>query len=385
MPDNTFGNLIRAYRKQRQWTQAQLADRWGYTSEYVSQVETGKRKLDSMRQVASLANILDIPQEKLEAIGRGIPERKKPAKPGETDNKVLQMLLTPGRDMVRMSWIVWQGDQHPAIENNLQNVIIGLEAALLSYHGEFVKPAQQLLAYAHQMKGKMALERLDYAAGAGHFSEMIDLGERLNDSEIIAVGLIQQADLLRKRGRYEMALKCFEKASAYIDVSALSIQGMKQVLMSRAYYIIGLSDEFNRSIDNAFSVISNIREETIDNIANRVTLLDILEEQAAGHTTLWKPEKAIAIYEKIDRSFRPLRNQGSYLIDKAQAYFTLGEYRLAEDLAEQGIKLAETYRSKRHIARLEATYTRLLNTPLGKGKRLRGLRNLLVDVDQSSW
>jgi transcriptional regulator with XRE-family HTH domain len=73
---NAFGQLVKSYRQQRGWSQGELAERWGHTRVYISQIEQGKRKLDSMTQVMRLADILDIPQEKLEEIGRGIPKRK---------------------------------------------------------------------------------------------------------------------------------------------------------------------------------------------------------------------------------------------------------------------------------------------------------------------
>src|SRR5579884_3234596 len=107
---NTFGELVRAYRNQRGWSQGELAERWGYSREYVSQIERGKRKLDSVTQVIRLADILAIPQEKLEAIGRGIPERKiQASEPHQADSAILQMLLAPGK-----TWcdsLTWYGSQ----------------------------------------------------------------------------------------------------------------------------------------------------------------------------------------------------------------------------------------------------------------------------------
>ncbi|MBV9708927.1 MAG: helix-turn-helix domain-containing protein, partial [Chloroflexi bacterium] len=95
---NAFGQLVKSYREQRSWMQEELAARWGHAREYVSQIERGKRKLDSMTQVVRLADILDIPQEKLEEIGRGIPKRKIAVeKPEQADSAILQMLLAPGR------------------------------------------------------------------------------------------------------------------------------------------------------------------------------------------------------------------------------------------------------------------------------------------------
>src|SRR4051812_39015866 len=97
LKNDEFGALVKAYRKQRGWTQEQLAENWGYTGSYVSQVETGKRKLDSATQVVRLADILEIPPEKLETIGRGIPTSKKAfsISSNEADNSIIQMLLAP--------------------------------------------------------------------------------------------------------------------------------------------------------------------------------------------------------------------------------------------------------------------------------------------------
>src|SRR5437660_12846514 len=88
---NEFGKLVKAYRNQRGWTQEELAGRWGHSRAYVSQVEAGRRTLDRTSQLARLADILDIPSEKLEAIGRGIPERNVKVQTIEqADNAILQ-------------------------------------------------------------------------------------------------------------------------------------------------------------------------------------------------------------------------------------------------------------------------------------------------------
>src|SRR5689334_6878483 len=206
---STFGQLVRSYREQRGWTQEELAERWGYARAYVSQIERGKRKLDRMEQVIRLADILDIPPEKLEEIGRGIPTRKIQATvPQQADSAILQMLLAPGRDMVQMSYLLWVADQAPLLlEEKLQELTSSLDQALISYHGEFLKPAQQLLAYTHQMRGRMAFDHLDFATASGHFSEMIDLGQELNDLDIITLGMTLQGSVFRKRGRFEHAIR----------------------------------------------------------------------------------------------------------------------------------------------------------------------------------
>jgi transcriptional regulator with XRE-family HTH domain len=386
---NAFGELVKAYRNQRGWSQGELAERWGHSREYISQIERGKRKLDSVTQLVRLADILDIPQEKLEAIGRGIPERKiRASEPHQADSAILQMLLAPGKDMVRLAYMVWLADQRPTIEKSLHNLAVNLSTALTAYHGEFVKPAQQLLSYAHQMMGKIAFDRLDFAAASGHFSEMIDLGHELNDPDIIAMGMIRQGDTLRKRGRYETALKCFEVAKPYADAASLSVQGIRYINVARAYYFLGEELKFLQSINPALEIAIHTKENN-DSIAYWFNLDVALQFQASGYTAIRKPEKAIEVYKEIEqtRPFRPLRDQGAYIIEKARAYMELGDLDRGIKLALKGLRLASEYQSKRHVARLEVTYNRLYETPFGKDKRLHTLRDALIEVrrEQVNW
>src|SRR4029077_1846665 len=73
MEENAFGKLVRAYRKQRGWKQEELAERWDVSSAYISLIERGKRKLEKQDQITRLADILGIPEERLAAVGKGMP------------------------------------------------------------------------------------------------------------------------------------------------------------------------------------------------------------------------------------------------------------------------------------------------------------------------
>ena len=96
----TFGALVRAFRQQRGWTQQDLAERWGFTREYVSQIERGKRKLYGEESVLRLAEILDIPLERLQVIGKYVPHGARVANHvAEADDALLEALLGPARGM----------------------------------------------------------------------------------------------------------------------------------------------------------------------------------------------------------------------------------------------------------------------------------------------
>ncbi|HEY0756939.1 MAG TPA: helix-turn-helix domain-containing protein [Ktedonobacteraceae bacterium] len=113
----------------------------------------------------------------------------------------------------------------------------------------------------------------------------------------------------------------------------------------------------------------------------------VSQVEAAGFTTLNRPQHALEIYKNIDGIFRPMRNQGSYLIDKSQVYFHLGDFERGLKFATQGIHLASIHRSRRQIARLETTYQRLLNTSVGKKQQMRDFQELIVvnKSKQADW
>jgi transcriptional regulator with XRE-family HTH domain len=379
-----FGDLVKAYRKQRGWTQEELAERWGHSRAYISQIESGEKKLDSVAQVIRLADILDIPQEQLEAIGRGIPQRRiKATSSKEADSAILQMLLAPGRDMVQMSYMLWVAGQYPVLEEKLKELTLSLDQALLSYHGEFLKPAQQLLAYTHQMRGRIAFDSLDFAAASGHFSEMIDLGHELNNSDIIAMGMIYQGSILRKRGRFETALRCFEAAKPFVQVASEATQGIYHINLSTVHADAGQEKPFLEAIDAALEIARDVKD-SIAGLANDFSLDDVLWAQAGGFSELWKPEKALEVYQQTDklRPFRPLRELGAYTIDKGEAYLRMGELDQGVALSLRGIQLASEYRSKRHIGWVEKTCNRLSVLPIGKDKKLLALRDALREVKQ---
>ena len=386
---NEFGQLVKAYRNQHGWTQEELADRWGYTREYVSRIERGRNRLDSVAQVVRLADILGIPQEKLEAIGRGIPQRKIDVqRPEQTDDAILQMLLAPGRDMVRIAYMLWVADKHPMIEQKLQELVLSLDNALTSYHGEFMKPAQQLLAYTHQMQGRIAFDRLDFATASGHFSEVIDLGEELNDPDIITMGMVYQGSLLRKRGRFETSLRCFERAKPYADASSEATRGIYHLNMSTLHADANHESPFLRAIESAFNVAAETRPD-VESLANEFSVEDVQWAHASGLSALWKPEEAIKIFKEIDKQnpFTTLRALGGYTISKGKAYLRLGDLDTGVKLHLEGIRMATEYQSRRHIGWVEDMYNRLLVLPIGKDKRLNDLRDAIRDArkKQEAW
>lgn len=379
---DSFGKLVRFYRRERKMSQQQLADTWGYTREYVSQIERGKRKLDRIQQVNRLAEILEIPTERLEAIGKGIPQRNTIAENlSEVDNKLFQALLEPAQATVKLSWLVWRGDGDITTIDNLAVLIDRLEKTMTTYRGAFRQPVQQLLAYAYEMMGKFAFDRLDYPKANGYFHDMHLLGEELKNSDIIALAMTHMGDILRKRGRHDSAIRCLIAAEPYANSAEAFISGKRWLTLARVHFEYGDETPFLKAIDKAQNIALQVQS-TLDTKYNQFDLVEVLQEQAQGYTMLWQPQKALDIYKETDhlRPFRPLRDLGSYTIIKAQAHAFSGDIDQGVSLALYGLDLARRYHSRRHVARVQKMYDRLRTTPFGQHSRLRDLREALMDM-----
>ncbi|MBV9259136.1 MAG: helix-turn-helix domain-containing protein, partial [Ktedonobacteraceae bacterium] len=362
LSNNKFGTLVKIFREQRGWTQEELADKWGYTREYVSLIERGKRKLDKLEQVNRLADILEIPQDRLDAIGREIPQRKERVdKPSEADDILLQTLLEPSLATVKLSWLLWLADGvNIPVADNLTDLVAKLDDALTKHHGTFLKPAQQVLAYAHEMSGKIAFDQLQYTQANGHFHEMLALGEELRDPDIQVLAKTYLADILRKRGRYQTAVALLEGAQPLSATASPVVQGTRWRILARAHSCYSEPAKFLQTIDAAQEIATNLQE-SLDTQAHEFSLVEVLQERAQGYTMLWQPEKALDIYQETDklRPFRPIRDLGSYTIVKAQAHGYAGDIDTGIKLALRGIELARGYGSRRHVSRVQGMYDRL--------------------------
>jgi transcriptional regulator with XRE-family HTH domain len=384
MEYNAFGQLVRACREQHGWKQDELAERWGFTREYVSQIERGKRKLDRPEQVTRLADILGITEEQLARVGK----ERSPKWPigtqqgAEDDELLLQALLEPAETTVKLSWLIWQGNgMLPDLTHNLQNLERRLNEALGSYHGQFHQPALRILASVHELLGKQAVERTAAQEATTHFQEMYDIAEELGDSDLLILAMIHQAAMFRRKGRFEASFRRLEAAEKRTQSASHWLRGFLWKMYARNFYVYGDEQGFLRSIDRAANLVENT-EATIDSITNSFDKLGVLQERAQGHTLLWQPEKALTIYQQTDKMhpFRPLRKQSLYHIVKAQAYCYSGDLRTGIKHALTGLHMAENLGSCRYVLHLQQMSDRLSTTPIGKEQVMRDLRSKILDT-----
>ncbi len=369
LSSNAFGNLVKSFREQRGWSQGELAEKWGHTREYVSLIERGKRKMDKQEQINRLAEILGIPYEKLAAIGKAMPP-KTSTPPLQESDVLLQALLEPAQNTVKMSWLIWHGNEGiEGIESSLLVLVHKLDEALGLYRGKFYRPALRIQAYAHEMLGKMAIESIQTKKAMAHFQEMYDIAEELGDADLLALALIHQAEMLRRQHRYDAAVRRMSRAEEYVKKHSKEMSQHTQGMLWKAsainYYVNGDEKGFLRAIEQATAIAERIPI-TIDTLSTEFDKVEILQVRALGYTQLWQPEKALEIYELTDklRPFRPLRDLASYRIVKAQTYCYAGDVKTGVEHAMAGMAMAESFNSIRYVMRLRQLCERLSATPI---------------------
>src|SRR5579859_2423674 len=250
--DNTaFGNLVRAYREEHGWKQEELAERWGFTREYVSQIERGKRKLENPEQVRRLADILGIPDTELANVGKSWPSKQRPGQQrDEHDERLLQALLKPAHITIKLSSLLLQSagtltDQ----TRNLYELEKRLNDALGRYRGQFRQPALRLLASVHELLGTEAVERTATQEATAQFQAMYDIAEELGDKDLLTLAMIQQSTMFRRRGRFELAFRRLEAAEKHARNASRWLRGHLAKFAARNFYLYGDEQSFLRSID----------------------------------------------------------------------------------------------------------------------------------------
>jgi len=286
--------------------------------------------------------------------------------------------LNRPRATVRLAWLVWYLNADEGVVDEIFDIACRIEQVATQRGGHLRVAALQLLAYANEMMGNVAFDRLHFPAAHGYFQEMHDLGRELNDSDIVALAMIHQGDVARRRGRYDGAVGYLEAAEPFARGGCLQTRGLRWQTLARSHYDFGNRPGFSRSIDSALAIGAQLLgHQEVGN--NDFTYQDVCFEQALGLALFGEGQQAVEIYERPEHrtAVRPLRDRGSFTILRAQAYAYAGEIEEGVRLAIEGVALARSYDSPRHVSRVQRMYDRLRAAPTCDKAALRDLRDAL--------
>ncbi len=368
--------LLRQARERRNLTQDEVADGLiqlgaeGATGGLVSKWERGVcRPSRFYRRL--LCRFFDATLEQLGLAG-GASSARVP------EEIIRATLLEPARASVRLSWLVWYGTGDAAVVDRIARLMDQLTEVAANHQASLRQPAIQLLACGHEMLGKVAFDRLDHGTAFGHFLQMQQLGEALDDANILELAAVHQGDLLRRRGEYELAVQRLQSAASHSPQASRAVEGLRQQTLARAHAEHGDKDMFFEAIDQAEAAAREL-DPAAEDWGSEFTLMGMLHEKAHGNTLLWEAEHALDIYADTEPAFRTssLRDLGNLTILKAQAHAYAGNVDVGVRLAIEGLAFARRYDSPRHVSRVQRMHDRLSGTPIGSSARMRDLAEAL--------
>ena len=86
--------------------------------------------------------------------------------------------------------------------------------------------------------------------------------------------MVYQGSLLRKRGRFETALRCYEAAKPYANAASDATRGIYYVNLSILHADNGQEKPFLTAIDAAFEIAKDMMD-SITGLANDFSLDDV--------------------------------------------------------------------------------------------------------------
>jgi transcriptional regulator with XRE-family HTH domain len=223
------------------------------------------------------------------------------------------------------------------------------------------RSALRLLGHAHQAAGEAAFDRLALDEAEVHLHHALQVGGELGDVEMVVNAQTQLGDVARRRRRYPMALRLLEGAERHAVTASLLTRALHWQTVARAHAEMGARPAFERAIERAGEVAILIPPE--HHRDGDRSPRGILLEKGQGLTLLGDPRAALEIYDQVTPPVSGAeRERGSFVIIRAQALAHAGHLDAGVHLAVEGLQLARSYDSPRHVSRVQRMYDRLTAT-----------------------
>lgn len=256
-------------------------------------------------------------------------------------------------------------------------VVAQLEAVTLAGGDGPRRPVLRLLGHAHEAIGEVAFDRLQFGGAADHYHQAHEIGVELGDPDLASIAVIQFGDIARRRRRHNAAVRLLQSAERDVAGAGLLTQVRRSQTLARTYAETGDRSAFDGAIGQAEQFAGWVSAD--HHREGEHSPQGVLLEKGQGLTLLGRPRAALAIYEEsAPTSFRTARERGSFLIIHAQALAGAGHLDEGVRLAIEGLELARSYGSPRHVSRVQRMHDRLVTVWPRSEPRLVELREALA-------
>jgi tetratricopeptide (TPR) repeat protein len=389
------GQVIKEYRIKRGMSQAALAELWPdhpVNIRYIQHVEAGASKITDQRTLRQLSKILDIPLWcfGLSAYNPFAPEML----PGHGE-KMYNETLDIVEDLIQHTWYLRRAAPLVVTEKTVKRL-----DATFQYLTTYLSPAPRLeprflrlYAQTKLMQAVMHIERKQYGQALEACSDMYQIAQQLGEPAILALALTGMGTEYDRAGNYVEAVNRLEEARDASFGASRQIMAFVNAYLARAYASSGDIPRFQRAIDTAQNIATNLGQkygDGTDLVFHKIS--GILAERSYGYLQINEPKKVLTMQDEIIKQIEAEHNVwlGAWIpLDWAQAYFMLNEIEASVNEGRAFFHRALALQSPHVISRAYEFLVTLEDAGYADVKAVRAFRNELNQarreqlVDQS--
>lgn len=370
------GQIVKQYREALKWSQQDLADALQVslrTVQRMEQMQVIKKRRELLIQLLGIPAALIVLE----------------------NNKLQQSKKTS---------LVVNDDRMAYLENNM---ILRFQAQQVggtrsSSHGldlwmnevtSFVKTAEgtgwhtralSILSMSYLLQGTIARSmKLDYTKAHTAFQEAYHIAQELDDPELMALALFREGVAFINEEKPREAITYLKGAHDTITGHGYPyLRGHILKLLSEAYAKAQQQQECWRCVGLAEGILSQLtgQPERSMFIQREFSLASVTAQRGVDAAFLHDYDRAIRLIDKglIGVSPALIPTRARLTIQKAEAYYGLGEMANCVTHAEEAFTLALSVGSNKTIARVENLYTALKQSKWNKEPDVRRLGALLA-------
>ncbi len=359
----SFAELLRRFRKNYDYTQAETAKQLGYSEETIKSWEQGRR-FPAREEVARLAKLMELdPQEVKRSIQieRGQTQLYKAPDKSILNND--RLLIIENELLTR--WDVYRtGGSRFAYRgldmwvDAVKNVAQEAQGSIWSHR------ALASLSMGYQLMGSVGSDLMIYSQAHASYRKAYKVAELTQDRELMAAALAHRGVTCIQQRRPKTALSFLDNAVTLVnDLPVLRLKGYIYKALSEAHAMAHQADASLSNIDLVEQVFER-HIEVLERSHCQVNVVSILAQKGVNAVLLGHYQDAIALIDQslvtYDHAF--IRGRARLMAQKAEAFYGLKQVEACTVLAEEAYHLAEAAGSRKTFERLQQLYASLIRS-----------------------
>lgn len=383
-------SLLRAARREKGWTQQQLADFAELSLSTIERAERGEPiRVDSIERICKC---LQKSPEQLGLLSNSIPPRKSEDRLSSVDPQILHQkqfhkipycdYLSILENEMKVRWSLYHtggtNQTYQGLNTWIQHIA---KCANLLRGKDLYERALTLLSMGYQLQGSVLRDMMCFSEAHMAHRKAFLIAQGLFNPELIASALVREGITLNQQEHPVEAITCFTRALETIKhLGYVRLEGYIYQALSEAQAKAQQSQESWYSIslaEKAFERQSLIPEQTL----TRFNTSSLTAQKGVNRVLLHEYKQAVDQLDSSLANYDPtlIRGRARLLIQKAEAYYRIGILDACVSNAQEAFTLARSIGSRKIISEVKTLHRNLNQSKWRKDRVVANLSDVLAD------